>query len=139
MLLQPQSFVYHVNQFDVQFHHHHLQSWYPYMLLPWVCLYDNKVLFVVMKFSDVVMFFSSFSWPILLLLMMPLRQIRKKLTSFSLVGAVEVVKWSPFSPFIPTIRVWILLKPIVFSVKFAIVKNENKQKRPGLANFLKKF
>ena len=46
-----------------------------------------------------------------------------------LVVAVLVVKWSVCSPSILTIRVQILLKPTVFSVKFAFEKNKN---RPGL-------
>ena len=43
--------------------------------------------------------------------------------------AVVVVKWSVCSPSLLTIRVRILLTPTVFSVKFVVEKNENKQKR----------
>ena len=39
--------------------------------------------------------------------------------------AVLVVKWSACSPYTPTIRVRIPLKPAVFHVKFVFEKNEN--------------
>ena len=49
-----------------------------------------------------------------------------------------VVMWSAYFPSTPTIRVRIPLKPTVFSVKCVFETNENKQKRPVLAHFLKK-
>ena len=52
---------------------------------------------------------------------------------------VVVVKWSACLPSTPMIRVWILLKTTVFSLKFLFEKNKNKQqKRSGLAHFLNK-
>ena len=44
-----------------------------------------------------------------------------------------VVMWSAYFPSTPTIRVRIPLKPTVFSVKCVFETNENKQKRPVLA------
>ena len=55
------------------------------------------------------------------------------------IGAVVVVKWSACSTSTPTIQVRILPTSTVFSVKFVFEKNENKQKRPGLAHFFKKI
>ena len=51
--------------------------------------------------------------------------------------AVVVVMWSACSTSTPTIRVRIPLTSTVYSVKFVFEKNENKQKRPGLAHFKK--
>ena len=48
-----------------------------------------------------------------------------------------VVKWSSCSPSTSTIRVRILLTSTVFSVKFVLEKNQNKQK-VGWPVFLKK-
>ena len=53
--------------------------------------------------------------------------------------AVVVVMWSACSTSTPTIRVRIPLTSTVYSVKFVFEKNENKQKRPGLAHFFKKI
>ena len=44
-----------------------------------------------------------------------------------------LVKWSEFSPYTPTIRVRIPLKPTVLSIKFVLETNENKQKEAGVA------
>ena len=53
--------------------------------------------------------------------------------------AVVVVMWSACSTSTPTIRVRIPLTSTVYSVKFVFEKNENKQKRPGLAHFKKRL
>ena len=51
---------------------------------------------------------------------------------------VVVVKKSACSPYTPTIRVRIPLKPTVFSVKFVFERNKNKQKRwPGFPHLKK--
>ena len=51
-----------------------------------------------------------------------------------------LVKWSACLPSTPTIWVRILLTPPIFSVKFVVETNENKEeKRPGLAHFKKVF
>ena len=48
-----------------------------------------------------------------------------------------VVKWSACLPSTTTIRVLILLKPIVFSVKFVLEENENEQKEAEVGPFKK--
>ena len=49
-----------------------------------------------------------------------------------------MVKRSACSSSTPTIRFRIPLKPTVFSVKFVVEKNENKQKEAGVGPFLKR-
>ena len=49
-----------------------------------------------------------------------------------------VVKWSACLPSTPMIRVRILLKPAVFSVKFVFEKKKNKQNEAGVGPFLNK-
>ena len=50
-----------------------------------------------------------------------------------------MVKWSACLPSTPTIRVQILLTPAVFSVKFVVENNNNKQKEAGVVGpFFKK-
>ena len=53
--------------------------------------------------------------------------------------AVVVVKWSVWSPSAHTMPVRNPLTPTVFSVKFVLEKNKNKQKEPGVGPFLKKL
>ena len=54
---------------------------------------------------------------------------------FSRGWVVVVVKRSAYQPSTPTTRVRIPLTSTVFSVKFLLEMNENKQKRSGLAHF----
>ena len=48
-------------------------------------------------------------------------------------------KWSTCSPYPPTIRVRIPLKTSVYSVKFVLEKNENKQKEVMFGPFEKHY
>ena len=60
--------------------------------------------------------------------------------NWALGGAgVVVVKWSAFSPSTPAIRVQILLKSTVFSVKLCLKRMKINKKRRGLAHFVKKL
>ena len=51
------------------------------------------------------------------------------------VWVVVMVKWSAWLPYTPTIRVRILLKPTVFSVKFVLEKSKNKLKDAEVGQF----
>ena len=57
-------------------------------------------------------------------------QVLNVIQKSMMVKAVVVVKWSTFSPFIPTILVRIPLESTVLSSKL-FEKNENKQKEAG--------